>query len=142
MRIFVDANIIVSVLNKEYPLFTHASRIISLADYKQFTVYTSPVCLAIAFYFAEKKFKASIAKQKISILCENIEIASASAEGVLSALKDNAVKDFEDGIEYYAALESNCDCIITEDVHDFYFSKIEVLKSKDFFLKYMSGKTH
>ena len=39
MRIFLDANILVSVLNKEYPLFTYSSRIISLADNKKFTVW-------------------------------------------------------------------------------------------------------
>ena len=58
MRIFLDANILVSILNKEYLLFTYAARILSLADNKAFTVYTSPVGLAIAFYFAEKKNRA------------------------------------------------------------------------------------
>ena len=58
MRIFVDANILISVLNKEYPLFTHSSRILSLANRKGFEIYTSPVCLAIAFYFAEKKYSS------------------------------------------------------------------------------------
>ncbi|MDB5245980.1 MAG: twitching motility protein PilT [Segetibacter sp.] len=142
MRIFVDANIVVSVLNKEYPLFTYTSRILSLADFKQFEVFTSPVCLAIAFYFAEKKFKASIAKQKISILCDNIRIADTTETSVKNTLQNSAVKDFEDGLEYYAALGSNCDCIVTEDVHDFYFSNIEVLRSKEFFLKYLSGRKH
>ncbi|MEI9958643.1 MAG: PIN domain-containing protein [Ferruginibacter sp.] len=70
MRIFLDANILVSVLNKEYPLFTYAARIVSLADNKKFTVYTSPVCLAIAFYFAEKKCGTQLAKQKIKLLSE------------------------------------------------------------------------
>ena len=140
MRIFVDANIVVSVLNKEYPLFTYTSRILSLADYQQFEVYTSPVCLAIAFYFAEKKFKAAVAKQKIAILCDNIQIADTTDASVKKALQNNAVKDFEDGLEYYTAVNSNCDCIITEDIKDFYFSQIEVIQSKDFFLKYMSGR--
>ena len=132
MRIFVDANIIVSVLNKEYPLFTYTSRIVSRAGYTHFEVFTSPVCLAIAFYFAEKKFKSTIAKQKISILCDNIKIAGTSALSVKKVLENKSVKDFEDGIEYYSALESNCDCIVTKDFGDFYFSDIEVLRSKDF----------
>ena len=55
MRIFLDANVLVSVLNKEYPLFTYSSRILSLADHKGYEVFTSPLCLTIAFYFAEKK---------------------------------------------------------------------------------------
>jgi predicted nucleic acid-binding protein len=62
MKIFLDANILISVLNKEYPLFTYSSRILSLADDKRFQVFTSPVCLAIAFYFAEKKSGSALAK--------------------------------------------------------------------------------
>ena len=68
MRIFLDANILVSVLNKEYPLFTYTARIVSLADQQKFNVYTSPVCLAIAFYFAENKSGTQMAKQKIKLL--------------------------------------------------------------------------
>src|SRR4051812_13806783 len=123
MRIFVDANILVSVINKEYPLFTYTSRILSLADTPHFDVFTSPVCLAIAFYFAEKKFKATAAKQKISVICEHIQITKTDSFSVKQALRDPAVKDFEDGLQYYSALDSKCNCIVTEDVHDFYFSE-------------------
>ena len=138
MKIFLDANILVSVLNKEYPLFTITSRIISLADNPKFTVFTSPVCLAIAFYFAEKKHKSILAKKKISILCEHIKIADANKSTVIQSLQNPAVNDFEDGLEYYSALDNKCDCIITEDIDDFYFSKIEVIRSEDFFEKYLA----
>ncbi len=132
-KAFIDANILVSVLNKEYPLFTYTSRILSLAGSNQFQLFTSPICLAIAFYFSEKKYNAKIAKQKISLLCDNIRIADATSSGVKKALSNVAVKDFEDGLEYYSAEENNCDSIITEDRNDFYFSKIEELNSEDFF---------
>jgi len=137
MKIFLDANILVSVLNKEYPLFTYTSRIVSLADNKKFTLFTSPVCVAIAFYFAEKKYKSISAKKRIQILCEHINIAPLNKSAVLQSLQNPAINDFEDGLEYYAAVESRCDCIITEDVGDFYFSKIEVLGSEDFFQKHL-----
>jgi hypothetical protein len=45
--------------------------------------------------------------------------------------------DFEDGLEYYSAMEHKCECIITEDIDDFYFSKIEVISSENFFEKYL-----
>ncbi|MEP6596823.1 MAG: PIN domain-containing protein [Ginsengibacter sp.] len=137
MRIFLDANILVSVLNKEYPLFTYTSRIISLADKTKFTIFTSPVCLAIAFYFAEKKYKSASAKKRIQILCDHINIAAANKSTVLQSLNNPAVNDFEDGVEYYSALDNKCDCIITEDIDDFYFSKIEVLSGEAFFEKYL-----
>lgn len=137
VRIFLDANVLVSVLNKEYPLFTYSSRILSLASNHKFEVYTSPLCLAIAFYFAEKKHKSALAKQKIDLLCEHINIAENLTDGVLNTLSNKKIHDFEDGLEYYAAKEVKCNCIITEDTEDFYFSEIEVLNCKEFFNRYL-----
>ena len=137
MKLFLDANILVSVLNKEYPLFSYSARILSLSNNKRFKVYTSPVCLAIAFYFAEKKHGTQSAKQKISLLAGNIMITDVGKETVLSALANKKVNDFEDGIENYSAQKSKCDVIITEDVTDFYFSEIEVLNTRNFIEKYM-----
>jgi predicted nucleic acid-binding protein len=75
MRIFIDANILVSVLNKEYPLLTCTAQILSLNHTNKFELYTSPVCLAIAFYFSEKKYNTKLAKQKITLLSKNILLA-------------------------------------------------------------------
>lgn len=136
IRIFLDANVLVSVLNKEYPLFTYSSRILSLASHPKFEVYTSPMCLAIAFYFAEKKNKAT-AKQKIAILCQHIKIAENLSSGVSSTLSNKKINDFEDGLEYYAAANVKCHCIVTEDIEDFYFSEIEVFSCKSFFEKHL-----
>jgi predicted nucleic acid-binding protein len=140
MRIFLDANILVSVLNKEYPLFSYSSRIVSLADHKDFEVFTSPLCLAIAFYFAEKKNK-KLARQKVALLSENLSIAAVSETTVKKVTKNLAIHDFEDGLEYYAALENKCQCIITEDRDDFYFSDIEVINAEGFFEKYLTRKS-
>ncbi len=132
MKVFLDANILVSVFNKEYPLFSYTARILSLTDQKGFQFYTSPICLAIAFYFAEKKSGTKSAKKKIQLLVSKLDIAEADKKGVLLASENKAIEDFEDGLEYYAALHSGCTCIITEDVNDFYFSEIEVLTSQQF----------
>lgn len=137
MKIFLDANILVSVLNKEYPLFPFTSRILSLADNSMYQLYTSPVCLAIAFYFAEKKHRTTKAKQKMELLCQYIQIAPATEQAVSKALKNRAIHDFEDGIEYYAAAESGCQCIITENTGDFYFSELEVADSREFCSRYL-----
>jgi predicted nucleic acid-binding protein len=137
MKIFLDANILVSVLNKEYPLFTYAARIVSLADNKKFAVYTSPVCLAIAFYFAEKKSGTQLAKQKIKLLSEKLLITAVGKTEVLQALENKRVNDFEDGIEYYAAVNNTCEVIVTEDTGDFYFSDIKVCRAQNFLMKYL-----
>lgn len=135
MKIFLDANILVSVLNNEYPLFTYSSRVLSLMDNRKFEVYTSPLCMAIAYYFAEKKSGNKIALQKIRLLSTKIKIAGITEANVKSAAENVKIHDFEDGIQYYAALQAKCTCIITQDKDDFYFSEIEVLDAKSFLEK-------
>jgi len=137
MKIFVDANILVSVLNKEYPLYTYTSRIISLANNSNFEIFTSAVCLAIAFYFAEKKSGSKQAKRKIKLICDHLRIADITESCVNRAANNPAILDFEDGLEYYAATESKCRHIITEDTKDFHFSDIPVSDSETFIKQYL-----
>ena len=74
MRIFIDANVIISVFNKEYPLFMYSARILSVSNDDRFELFTSPLCLAIAFYFSSKKSGEKIAKKKIQSLLKNFSL--------------------------------------------------------------------
>lgn len=137
MKVFLDANILVGVLCKEYPLYTNAAKLLSLADNRKFTLYTSAVCLAISFYFAEKKHGSVSAKERMVLLSKHIKIAVCGEKEVIAVTTNKKVNDFEDGLEYYAALHANCTVIVTEDQDDFYFSdKIEILTAFDFLKKY------
>lgn len=134
MKIFIDANVIVAVLNREYPLYTFAARLLSLNKKNGIELFTSPLCLAIAFYFSAKKSGESTAKMKIDLLSENIGLTSIDGKSVKEALKNPQIHDFEDGIEYYSAVREGCTYIITEDRDDFYFSSISVTGCEDFLL--------
>lgn len=136
MKLFLDANILVSVLNKEYPVFTYSSRILSLADKKNTTVFTSPICLAIAFYFSEKKSGIEKAKEKISLLTSKISVTETGKKAVQATVKNKSVRNFEDGLEYYSALQAGCTHIITEDKNDFYFANLPVMTCEEFLKKY------
>lgn len=137
MKVFLDANILVTVLNKEYPLFPYAAKVLSLADNPNFGVYTSPICLAIAFYFAEKKSGSDMARKKISLLASKIKITTTDQTLVEKTIANKSIKDFEDGLEYYSAMLAQCKCIVTEDADDFFFSAIEVVSTQTFLKKYV-----
>jgi len=137
MKIFIDANVLVSVLNKEYPLFTYSGRVLSLADNSKFHLYTSPLCLATAFYFSEKKHGNTNARRKIKLLIEKLRFTTINEKMVYEVEKNKKIHDFEDGLQYYSAIDSGCKYIITEDLNDFYFSEIEVLPSRLFLEKYV-----
>lgn len=137
MKIFLDANVLIAVLNKEYPLFSYAAKVLSLGERKGFTLVTSPLCLAISFYFAEKKSGTALARTKIELLVSHLEIAGADADTVMRAIDDKRIHDFEDGLEYYAALQAACEVIVTEDVGDFYFSDIPACGCENFLTRYV-----
>lgn len=137
MKVFLDANVLVAVLNKEYPVFSHAARVLSLGDRTDFALVTSPLCLAISFYFAEKKSGLAMARRKIALLASRLAIAGADGETVAQTIADKRVHDFEDGLEYYAALQAGCDVIVTEDRDGFYFSAIAVVNCADFLEAYV-----
>jgi predicted nucleic acid-binding protein len=140
MRIFLDANILVTVLCNEYPHFTYCSRVLSLCDNPKFEVYTSPICLAIAYYFAEKKNGTQLANKKMALLANNLKITTVDTDVVKKTAANKTISDFEDGLQYYAALDAKCKCIITHDKDDFHFSHIEVLGAEEFLLKHAVKK--
>ena len=59
-------------------------------------------------------------------------ITTVDQEVVSNAANDKRVVDFEDGLEYYAAIKEGCDVIITEDLDNFYYTEIEVLDCRSF----------
>lgn len=138
MKIFLDANVLIAVLNKEYPVFPYAARILSLSDRKQYQIFTSPLCLAIAYYFCEKK-SGKNAKKKIELLSQHLSFTSLDESCVERALENKRINDLEDGMEYFSAIDSKCSCIITEDTKDFYFSETEVMTARTFFEQHFNA---
>ena len=78
-----------------------------------------------------------MAKSKMQLLISKINVAGMDQRSVQDAIGNSSIHDFEDGMEYYAALNSGCDCIITEDINDFFFSEIEVLRADEFLRKFL-----
>jgi predicted nucleic acid-binding protein len=66
-----------------------------------------------------------------------VHVTPIDHDTVTASLKDRRVNDFEDGLEYYAAIRSGCEIIVTEDVSDFYFSAIPVVGASAFLTRYV-----
>ena len=100
-----------------------ATRVTPAVDEESFRLLTGFndifVCNAIAFYFAQKKHGSS-AKERLELLSRHIQTAEVTRGCVLSALADPKVHDLGDGLEYYAALDAGCHCIVTENKKDFF----------------------
>ncbi|MCC7525839.1 MAG: PIN domain-containing protein [Chitinophagaceae bacterium] len=136
-RLFLDANILISVLNKEYPRYSYAARLLSLNSYNGTILVTSTLSLAITFYFAEKKHGSVSARKKLAMLLEHLVIADSGELEARKAIQNKQVQDFEDGMQFYSALHAGCNHIITHDTGDFYFSTITVVDPENYFKKFL-----
>ena len=138
IKVFIDANILVAIVNKEYPAFDGCARVLSLANKSNFQLYCTTLSLGIVFYFAEKKFGSAKAKEKMAVLSQHIKISNCGDLENKSALANKKVEDYEDGLQYYAAINSNCQYIVSLNKKDFHFAEILVLKPLDFLFEVAS----
>ena len=75
-----------------------------------------------------------MAKKKITLLTQKLNISEMGKNEVIEAVKNQKIKDFEDGLQYYSAINSKCEIIITEDKSGFYYSKIKVMGAQEFMI--------
>ena len=78
-----------------------------------------------------------MAKRKIEIMTGKLSITSVGKNEVIQSLENKKVNDFEDGIEYYAAINNKCNVIVTEDIDDFYFAEIKVCRARNFLEEFL-----
>jgi predicted nucleic acid-binding protein len=132
MKVFLDANVLVSVLCNEYPAFTYSARVLSLADHPKFEVFTSPLCLAIGFYFSEKKNGSSLAIKKIQLLASKLGISPMDEKTVRAVSSLANILDYEDGLQYTSAKEAGCTHLVTYNTSDYWFADMEIMEPKVF----------
>ena len=135
--VFIDTNIIIDLISARKPFDEAANKIFSLADNKDILLVTTSLSFANAYYVIEKSKVNS--KEELRSIFTNlkmlIQIIPVTSAIIDRSLADLLFIDFEDAIQYYAALQKNCICIITRNLKQFKKSKIPVLSSTDFIIK-------
>ena len=131
-RVLLDTNIIIDLLAKREPFDQDARKLFSFADKEKVNLLTSALSIANVSYVLLKKKNPEEAKQILRKLKLLVRILSLDEKVINLALNDNEFKDFEDGLQYYSALENNVDVIITRNLKDFESSKIPVMTAGQF----------
>lgn len=126
-KIFIDTNIVLDLLGKREPFYDNAAKLFSLADKGTITLYVSSLTIANANYILSKIKGAKEARAillKFKILVVVLDLTDKMVD---LSLNDTSFKDFEDGLQYYTAVQNESDIIITRNLKDFKRSKIPVM---------------
>jgi len=130
-RIFLDTNVILDLLGERVPFFDSIAKVATLADQKKLTIIVSPLSFTTIDYVLNKyeSSEAVLNKlRKFKIICEVCEV---NEEIIDKALNSN-FKDFEDAVQYFTALQSNCSIIITRNGKDFKNSTIPIMTAEEY----------
>lgn len=140
MTVIIDTNVIIDLLAKREPFYHESLQIFSLADSKQIQIAVSALSLVNTHYILNDLMKLKNARSIIGKFKVLIESYPLNDKIIELALNDFNFKDFEDGIQYYTALESKANLIITRNLKDFKHSKIPVMNPKEFLSKRKSER--
>jgi len=130
-KILLDTNIIIDFLGERKGFYDPAAKIITLADKKKIKIYVSVVSMATAYYVLAKyeNKKAALEKvRKFKVLCEISSMNNKVFEKALNAPFD----DFEDALQYFSAVEDNCDLIVTRNEKDYKTALIPVMNPENY----------
>tara|TARA_R110002049_G_scaffold252877_8_gene428202 strand:- start:1503 stop:1916 length:414 start_codon:yes stop_codon:yes gene_type:complete len=131
-RLLIDTNIVIDLLSKRDKFYDEAADLFSRADKKELELTISSLTFANTNYILSKLKSAKEAKEILRKFKVLVELLSLDDKITELALSDNDFLDFEDGLQYYSAIENQIDVIITRNKKDFKNSKIPVLTAKEF----------
>ncbi len=134
-KVYLDTNIILDLLGERYPFYQPIAKIASLAENGKLTMVVSPISFTTVNYFLSKFESTKIAGEKLrkfKILCEVCSIDGQTIDKGLNS----SFKDFEDALQYYCAIDSECEIIITRNGKDFKESQLPILTAEEFLISF------
>ncbi len=129
-NLFVDTIIVIDLLQKREEFFEEAQELFTLADKKQVKLFISSLTIANTHFLLSRYYNSNDTSKILSKFKVLVEVLPLDNKIIDLALTSD-LKDFEDAIQFYTAIEHNTDIIITRNKKDFIKSEIEVASPQE-----------
>ena len=130
-KVYLDTDIIFDFISEREPFFEDALELFSLIDEGKITGYVSPLIFSNIYYIVRKQKTAGFARNVLINLKTILKIVSIDEKIITLALASN-FKDFEDAIQYFAAIEHKIPYLITRNKKDFQETGIIICNAKEY----------
>ncbi len=129
VRILIDTNIIIDVALIREPFFADSDRILKFSEQGNLEGYISGSTFSDFYYILRKSRGKDWTLQFLQKLVSFCNIATVDDRVIRQALTSN-IQDFEDAIQYSAAIASELDGVVTRNPKDFTDKTIPVFTPK------------
>lgn len=131
-NLFIDTNIVIDLLSRREPFYDESATLFSLADQKIIEINISSLTVANTSYTLLRQINSKKTKEILRKLRLIVNILPLDDKIIGLALNDDSFSDFEDGLQYFTAIENNQDIIITRNLKDFRASRLPVMTARQF----------
>jgi len=130
-RLFLDTNVVLDLLGERIPFYEPMAQIASMADRREIRMVTSALSYPTIFYILTKYEPRKVVMDKLQKFNTLTEIADLTNNILKKGLTSQFV-DFEDALQYYSAIRSKCNFIITRDFRGFKASALPVMTPAEY----------
>ena len=131
MKIFVDTNVLLDVFQERKPQYDASVSVWDMAERGQLSGFVSVISFNNIYYIISRFRDKKHAGRAIKLLRGTFSPVSLD-EQILNQAIDSRMNDFEDAIQFFSAVHSASDFIITRNSKDFPKSSIPVLTPEEF----------
>ncbi len=131
-KLFIDTNIVIDLLARRKLFYEEAAKLFSLGDKEKVKLIVSSLTFANTNYVLSKLNNSIVARDILAKFKVLVTVADLNDKIIELSLNDKSFSDFEDGLQYYSALEYEADIIITRNLKDFKSSAIPVITAQAF----------
>ena len=114
MRVFLDTNILLDIIEGRQEFLLASSNVFDLGIRGQIQMFATPLTFANCVYTARKNVGYEQAINGLKCLKSYVKTAAMDDNQVADALCSE-MPDFEDMLQYEAAVAAKCDVIVTRD---------------------------
>lgn len=126
MKLFLDANVILDVILNRIDFVEPAQKILQLAADGECELCASDITFTTVSFYARKNRTIEQLYDVLQTLREIIDVAPSGKVAIDWALRQRS-RDFEDAVQYYTALRSGAEHIVTRNVRDYPFPDIPAI---------------
>ncbi|MGH2644336.1 MAG: type II toxin-antitoxin system VapC family toxin [Chitinophagaceae bacterium] len=130
-RLFLDTNVVLDLLGEREPYYKASAQLATLSDQGRITLVVSPITFATVNYFLSKSEDAETARKKLRKFKIISEICKMD-EDIIEKGLNSSFKDLEDSLQYFCALDANCEIIISRNAKDFKESLLPVMTAEEY----------
>ena len=127
LKVLIDLNVILDVLQKREPFYTNSARILANAEIEKLEGYVAAHSLTTLFYLISKDQSVDIARVALTDLLQFLSVAPITQDTIEQAL-NYSYRDFEDAVQMMAAVHCGVDYVVTRNVKDYEDGPLAALK--------------